>query len=69
MYRGFNEVVGSNANGVYYQSWAGKIPTVNTGSLGLQNFGERLFKYRCSSYTELPPEIMLLPPQSQTDCV
>jgi mannan endo-1,4-beta-mannosidase len=35
--RGFNEV--TSPNGVYYQSWSGSTPTVNTGSTGLGNFG------------------------------
>ncbi|THU93622.1 mannanase [Dendrothele bispora CBS 962.96] len=34
--RGFNEV--TSPNGIYYQSWSGGKPTVNTGSTGLQNF-------------------------------
>ncbi|KAF9012616.1 mannanase [Cyathus striatus] len=33
---GFNEV--TSASGIYYQSWSGSIPTINTGSDGLQNF-------------------------------
>ncbi|KAG6848287.1 hypothetical protein H0H93_001512 [Arthromyces matolae] len=33
---GFNEV--TSANGIYYQSWSGSTPTINTGSTGLQNF-------------------------------
>ncbi|KAG7449553.1 mannanase [Guyanagaster necrorhizus] len=33
---GFNEV--TSPNGIYYQSWSGSTPTVNTGSTGLQNF-------------------------------
>ncbi|KAI0266756.1 glycoside hydrolase family 5 protein [Gloeopeniophorella convolvens] len=33
---GFNEV--TSPNGVYYQSWSGGKPTVNTGATGLQNF-------------------------------
>ncbi|KAF8199076.1 CEL4b mannanase [Pholiota molesta] len=33
---GFNEV--TSPNGVYYQSWSGSTPTVNTGSTGLGNF-------------------------------
>lgn len=40
--RGFNEVLASNENGVYYQSWVGSTPTVNTGPTGLQNFGMRV---------------------------
>ena len=35
--RGFNDV--TSPNGIYYQSWSGKTPTINTGSTGLQNFG------------------------------
>ncbi|KAG6919061.1 hypothetical protein DXG01_009314 [Tephrocybe rancida] len=34
---GFNEVTSPNGN--YYQSWSGSTPTINTGSTGLQNFG------------------------------
>ncbi|KAK0461131.1 mannanase [Desarmillaria tabescens] len=33
---GFNEV--TSPNGIYYQSWSGSTPTINTGSTGLQNF-------------------------------
>ncbi|KAF5318796.1 hypothetical protein D9619_010785 [Psilocybe cf. subviscida] len=33
---GFNEV--TSPNGIYYQSWSGSKPTVNTGSTGLGNF-------------------------------
>ncbi|KAJ3557369.1 hypothetical protein NM688_g1508 [Phlebia brevispora] len=33
---GFNEVTAPN--GIYYQSWSGSTPTVNTGATGLQNF-------------------------------
>ncbi|KAF5368948.1 hypothetical protein D9758_003040 [Tetrapyrgos nigripes] len=33
---GFNEV--TSPNGIYYQSWSGGKPTINTGSTGLQNF-------------------------------
>ncbi|KAK0463815.1 mannanase [Desarmillaria tabescens] len=33
---GFNEV--TTPNGIYYQSWSGSTPTVNTGPTGLQNF-------------------------------
>ncbi|KAH9479822.1 putative mannan endo-1,4-beta-mannosidase A [Psilocybe cubensis] len=33
---GFNEV--TSPNGIYYQSWSGSTPTVNTGSTGLANF-------------------------------
>jgi hypothetical protein len=35
--RGFNEV--TNANGVYFQLWNGKTPTVNTGANGLGALG------------------------------
>ncbi|TFK25725.1 glycoside hydrolase [Coprinopsis marcescibilis] len=35
---GFNEV--TSASGIYYQSWNGKTPTVNTGATGLQNFDQ-----------------------------
>ncbi len=34
--RGFNEV--TSPNGIYYQSWSGSTPTINTGATGLQNF-------------------------------
>lgn len=37
IYRGFNEV--TSPNGIYYQSWANGVPTINTGTTGLQNFG------------------------------
>lgn len=33
---GFNEV--TSANGIYYQSWDGATPTVNTGATGLEAF-------------------------------
>ncbi|KAI0094184.1 glycoside hydrolase superfamily [Irpex rosettiformis] len=33
---GFNEV--TSPNGIYYQSWSGSTPTINTGATGLQNF-------------------------------
>ncbi|KAF9482636.1 CEL4b mannanase [Pholiota conissans] len=33
---GFNEV--TSPNGIYYQSWSGSTPTVNTGASGLANF-------------------------------
>ncbi|KAI0347615.1 glycoside hydrolase [Trametopsis cervina] len=33
---GFNEV--TTPNGIYYQSWSGSTPTINTGATGLQNF-------------------------------
>ncbi|KAK7438647.1 hypothetical protein VKT23_017980 [Stygiomarasmius scandens] len=33
---GFNEV--TSENGIFYQSWSGSTPTINTGSTGLQNF-------------------------------
>jgi len=33
---GFNEV--TSPSGIYYQSWSGSTPTVNTGSTGLGNF-------------------------------
>lgn len=33
---GFNDV--TSPNGIYYQSWSGSTPTINTGSTGLQNF-------------------------------
>ncbi|KII92481.1 glycoside hydrolase family 5 protein [Plicaturopsis crispa FD-325 SS-3] len=33
---GFNEV--TSPNGIYYQSWSGSTPTVNTGATGLENF-------------------------------
>jgi mannan endo-1,4-beta-mannosidase len=34
--RGFNEV--TSPSGIYYQSWSGSTPTINTGATGLQNF-------------------------------
>ncbi|THU93621.1 glycoside hydrolase family 5 protein [Dendrothele bispora CBS 962.96] len=33
---GFHEV--TSPSGIYYQSWSGSTPTINTGSTGLQNF-------------------------------
>lgn len=39
---GFNEVTPSTQQNypIYYQSWSGSTPTVNTGASGLENFGK-----------------------------
>ena len=50
--RGFNEV--TSANGIYYQLWSNGKATVNTGSTGLQNFGESDFHtYSHDFYAEM----------------
>ena len=39
--RGFNEV--TSPSGIFYQSWANGVATVNLGANGLQHFGKATF--------------------------
>lgn len=63
--RGFNDA--TTPNGIFYQSWANGQPTINTGTTGLQNFGESNRSALIHvGLTEVYYQIMSLPLQKPT---